>query len=715
VDFCYERREEVIDYVVKKYGEDRVAQIVTFGTMAARGAIRDVGRAINMPYGEVDFIAKQIPMELGMTIKKALEVNKNLNSMYHEKEEVEELIDLAMAVEGLPRHTSTHAAGVVISKEPIREYVPLSRNNDSITTQFTMTELEELGLLKMDFLGLRTLTVIRNAVEQIEVNHNIKIDIDKIDFNCKEVYDLISAGKTEGVFQLESSGMRSFMKELQPRTFEDIIAGISLYRPGPMDFIPKYIKGKNNPLAIEYATDALKPILAATYGCIVYQEQVMQIVRELSGYSLGRSDLVRRAMAKKKAEVMAEERKNFIYGNGKDVPGCVNKGIPVAVAERIFDEMADFAKYAFNKSHAAAYAVIAYQTAWLKAHYPIEFMAALMTSVMDNTDKLKEYIYACREMGIEILSPDINEGFASFSVSNGKIRYGLAAIKNVGRAMIAAIVEERNKNGKFLSMTDFFERMDSGELNKRSIESLIKAGAFDSLGGKRSQYIAVFKQISDNINNRRKKAIEGQIDLFDFGQEDITNEDILPDIEEYPAKVFLQMEKEVLGMYLSGHPLDEYEEELKKNSNVTSYDFINQESEERPVLVDGQVVQLGGMITEKSIKSTRSNQLMAFITLEDLYGSVEIIVFPNKYEEYQKYLNEDEIIYVKGRVSLKEDEDAKLICEEIIPFDKMKDLRKQYNQKLYLKIPASEEKFEVIEKVKEILKTSKGTIPLSSI
>lgn len=712
IDFCYERRQEVIDYVIRKYGEDRVAQIITFGTMSARAVIRDVGRAINMPYAEVDKVAKMIPAELGITIDRALEINGELKALYENDEEVHYLIDMSRRLEGLPRHSSTHAAGVVISKKPIMEYVPLNANEGVITTQFPMTTLEELGLLKMDFLGLRTLTVIRNAVEQIEVNHNIKIDIDKIDFNCKEVYDLISAGKTEGVFQLESSGMRSFMKELQPRTFEDIIAGISLYRPGPMDFIPKYIKGKNNPLAIEYATDALKPILAATYGCIVYQEQVMQIVRELSGYSLGRSDLVRRAMAKKKAEVMAEERKNFIYGNGKDVPGCVNKGIPVAVAERIFDEMADFAKYAFNKSHAAAYAVIAYQTAWLKAHYPIEFMAALMTSVMDNTDKLKEYIYACREMGIEILSPDINEGFASFSVSNGKIRYGLAAIKNVGRAMIAAIVEERNKNGKFLSMTEFFERMDSGELNKRSIESLIKAGAFDSLGGKRSQYIAVFKQISDNINNRRKKAIEGQIDLFDFGQEDITNEDILPDIEEYPAKVFLQMEKEVLGMYLSGHPLDEYEEELKKNSNVTSYDFINQESEERPVLVDGQVVQLGGMITEKSIKSTRSNQLMAFITLEDLYGSVEIIVFPNKYEEYQKYLNEDEIIYVKGRVSLKEDEDAKLICEEIIPFDKMKDLRKQYNQKLYLKIPASEEKFEVIEKVKEILKTSKGTIPV---
>jgi len=712
IDFCYERRQEVIDYVIKKYGEDRVAQIITFGTMSARAVIRDVGRAINMPYAEVDKVAKMIPTELGITIDRALEINSELKALYENDEEVHYLIDMSRRLEGLPRHSSTHAAGVVISKKPIMEYVPLNSNEGVITTQFPMTTLEELGLLKMDFLGLRTLTVIRNALEQIEANYNIKIDIDNIDFNCKEVYDLISVGKTEGVFQVESSGMRTFMKELQPRTFEDIIAGISLYRPGPMDFIPKYIKGKNKPEAIEYATDALEPILSTTYGCIVYQEQVMQIVRELSGYSLGRSDLVRRAMSKKKADVMAEERKNFIYGNGKDVPGCINKGIPEDIAEKIFDEMTDFAKYAFNKSHAAAYAVIAYHTAWLKAHYPIEFMAALMTSVMDNTDKLKEYIYACRDMGIEIISPDINEGIASFSVSNGKIRYGLAAIKNVGRAMISSIVEERNKNGKFISMTDFFERMDSGDLNKRSIESLIKAGAFDSLGGKRSQYIAVFKQIADNINDRRKKTLEGQINLFDFGQEDVIKEDILPDIEEYPPKVFLLMEKEVLGMYLTGHPLDEYEEELKKNSNASSFDFINHESEGKPSLVDGQVVRLGGMITAKSIKSTRKNQLMAFISLEDLYGSIEIIVFPNKYEEYQSYLNEDEIIFVKGRVALKEEEDGKLICEEIIPFDKIKNSREKYNGKLYLKIPASKDKIETIDELTEILKTSKGNIPV---
>ncbi|WP_202813796.1 DNA polymerase III subunit alpha [Defluviitalea phaphyphila] len=712
IDFCYERRQEVIDYVIRKYGEDRVAQIITFGTMSARAVIRDVGRALNMPYAEVDKVAKMIPSELGITIDRALEINHELRNLYENDEKVNYLIDMSKRLEGLPRHSSTHAAGVVISKEPVVEYVPLSASDGNINTQFTMTTLEELGLLKMDFLGLRTLTVIRNAIEQVEANYGIKIDIDNIDFNDPKVYDLISSANTEGVFQLESTGMKNFIKELQPRNIEDIIAGISLYRPGPMDFIPKYIKGKRNPNEIEYTFPALEPILSTTYGCIVYQEQVMQIVRELAGYSLGRSDLVRRAMSKKKADVMAEERKNFIYGNGKEIPGCVNRGVPVKIAEKIFDEMTDFAKYAFNKSHAAAYAVVAYQTAWLKTHYPVEFMAALMTSVMDNTDKIKEYIHACKKMGIDIISPDINESFASFSVSNGKIRYGLAAIKNVGKTMISAIVKERNENGKFISLTDFFERMDSSYLNKRSIESLIKAGAFDSLGGKRKQYLSVYKQISDNIISKRKKIVEGQIDLFDFGDKSINKKDTLPDIEEYPNNILLSMEKEVLGMYLSGHPLEEYKEDLDKNTSAKSLDFIKTDSEDIQKIVDGQIVIIGGMIVHKSIKSTRNNQIMAFITLEDLYGSVEVIVFPKIYEKYINLIKEDEVVYIKGRVSLREDEDGKLICEDIIPFENMKYIKNKQNTKLYLKIPSSKGGIEVVEKIKPILEIYKGDIPV---
>lgn len=713
IDFCYERRQEVIDYVIRKYGEDRVAQIITFGTMSARAVIRDVGRAINMPYAEVDKVAKMIPAELGITIDRALEVNGELRNLYENDERIHYLIDMSKRLEGLPRHSSTHAAGVVISKEPVVEYVPLNSNDGVITTQFTMTTLEELGLLKMDFLGLRTLTVIRSALEQIEVNHNIKIDIDKIDFNDEKVYDLISAAQTEGVFQLESTGMRNFLKELQPRNLEDIIAGNALYRPGPMDFIPKYIKGKRNPEAIEYTCDALEPILKTTYGCIVYQEQVMQIVRDLAGYSLGRSDLVRRAMSKKKADVMAEERKVFVYGNGKDIPGCINRGIPAQTAEKIFDEMTDFAKYAFNKSHAAAYAVVAYQTAWLKTHYPVEFMAALMTSVMDSTDKIKEYIYACKKMGIELMPPDINEGYCDFSVSQGKIRYGLAAIKNVGKNMIHAIVKERKENGKFTSLTDFFERMDTGDLNKRSVESLIKAGVFDSLGGKRSQYLAVYKQILDQIAQQKKKNIEGQMNLFDFGETETVKDDILPDIEEYPSKILLSMEKEVLGMYLSGHPLDEYEEELKKYTDATSLDFIKREEEEgKTSIFDGQIVTIGGMITAKSIKTTRHNQMMAFITLEDLYGSVEVIVFPNIYESNADDLREDEIVYIKGRASVREDEDAKLICEVITPFEKMRTLREESAAKLYLKISKDKGSIEVVEEIKPFLKANRGDMPV---
>ena len=596
VDFCYERRQEVIDYVIEKYGSDRVAQIITFGTMSARAVIRDVGRAINMPYAEVDAIAKMIPMELKITIKKALRMNKELRQLYDSNSDVKYLIDMSMRLEGLPRHASTHAAGVVISKKPVVEYVPLNSNDGVVTTQFAMDTLEDLGLLKMDFLGLRTLTVIQNALDLIEINHNIRIDIDKIPQNDKEVFKLISSANTEGIFQLESAGMKSFMRELRPESIEDIIAGVSLYRPGPMDFIPKYIKGKNEPTSISYTHPSLEPILETTYGCIVYQEQVMRIVRDLGGYSLGRSDLLRRVMGKKEEEVMEKERKVFIYGDS-EIPGCVKNGIPENIANEIFDEMVDFAKYAFNKSHAAAYAAIAYETAWLKTHYPVEFMAALMTSVMDNTDKIKEYIEGCKRMGIEVISPDINEGYGFFSTSDNKIRYGLAAIKNVGKKMIDNMVKERKKNGPFTSMTDFYTRMDSKDTSKRAVESLILAGAFDSLEGNRNQYHKVYDKIANGVSHSRRRNIEGQINLFALGnEEEIENEDVLPEIEEYELKELLAKEKEVLGIYLSGHPLSEYEEQIRRKISANSKDFRLPEDGEERVLLDGQKAIIGGKI-----------------------------------------------------------------------------------------------------------------------
>ncbi|MGL4790482.1 MAG: DNA polymerase III subunit alpha, partial [Anaerotignaceae bacterium] len=561
IDFCYERRQEVIDYVINKYGESHVAQIITFGTLAARAAIKDVGRALAMPYADVDRVSKMIPFEIGITIKKALSANSELRTLYEEDQQVKTLIDMSKSLEGLPRHSSTHAAGVVICKEPVMEYVPLNSNDGAITTQYTMTVLEELGILKMDFLGLRTLTVIQNAVKEIKRNYGIDIDIDNLPEDDPKVYDLISQGKTEGVFQLESAGMKSFMKSLMPSRLEDLIAGISLYRPGPMDFIPKYVRGKNSTEKVVYTTPMLEKILEPTYGCIVYQEQVMQIVRDLAGYSLGRSDLVRRAMSKKKASVMEEERKNFVFGVGEEVVGCVRNGIAQSEAEKIFDEMTDFAKYAFNKSHAACYAVVGYQTAWLKTYYPVEFMAALMTSVMDNFAKVSEYIEECKKMGVEVLPPDINQGFPSFSVVEGKIRFGLAAIKSVGKATINAIVKERDESGKFKSLTDFLKRMEQKELNKRAIESFIKAGAFDSLGGKRSQYMAIYKGVLDGITSSRKNNIEGQLDLFSFnmGEEEQPNiSDNLPNIDEFPQKEKLAMEKEVLSIYVSGHPLAEH-------------------------------------------------------------------------------------------------------------------------------------------------------------
>ena len=672
IDFCYERRQEVIDYVINKYGESHVAQIITFGTLAARAAIKDVGRALDMPYADVDKVSKMIPVEIGITIKKALNMNNELLKIYNENKDIKYLIDMSMKLEGLPRHSSTHAAGVVICKEPVMEYVPLNSNDGSITTQYTMTTLEELGLLKMDFLGLRTLTVIQNAVKEIKRNYDVDIDIDNLPDDDKNVYDMISQGKTEGVFQLESPGMKVFMRELQPNCIEDLIAGISLYRPGPMDFIPKYVKGKNNKNDIKYTHKSLEPILNTTYGCIVYQEQVMQIVRELAGYTLGRSDIVRRAMSKKKASVMEQERKNFIYGIENEVPGCVKNGIPIEIAEKIFEEMTDFAKYAFNKSHAACYAIIGYQTAWLKYHYPLEFMAALMTSVMDNTTKVSGYIEECKRMGIELLPPDINEGFSNFSVSNGKIRFSLSAIKNVGKNTVKSIILDREKNGLYKSLTDFCKRIDSKEINKRCIESLIKAGAFDSLGGKRKQYIEVYKTILDGIGQSKKNNIEGQLNLFDLGfnsDENFSNiDDILPNISEYEENKLLNMEKEVIGIYISGHPLSSYENIIKKKTSCSSIDFML-DTRENTILSkkvnDNDFVIVGGIISNITKKFTKTNKQMAFITLEDMYGTIEVVVFPNIYEKFKNMINEESIVIIKGKANISYEEDSKIICESI--------------------------------------------------
>lgn len=673
VDFCFERRQEVIDYVVEKYGKDRVVQIVTFGTMAARGVIRDVGRVMDLPYAQCDAIAKMIPEELNITIDKALKMNPELKNLYTTDETVRKLIDMSRRLEGLPRHTSMHAAGVVISQKSVDEYVPLARASDgSIVTQFTMTTLEELGLLKMDFLGLRTLTVIQKAVKLIEKNKGISLDMDHVDYNDKAVYDMLGAGKTEGVFQLESAGMTSFMKELKPESLEDVIAGISLYRPGPMDFIPQYIEGKNNPESIHFLCPQLEPILSATYGCIVYQEQVMQIVRSLGGYTLGRSDLVRRAMSKKKAAVMEKERQNFVYGNEEEgVPGCVNRGISEEIANKIYEQMMDFAKYAFNKSHAAAYAVVAYQTAYLKCHFPVEFMAALMTSVIDNPPKVAGYILSSRRMGIAILPPDINKGDSTFSVDGGGIRYGLSAIKSIGKPVIEAIVAERDQRGAFTSLRDFIERMTGKDVNKKAIENFIKAGAFDELPGNRRQKMMVYAQILDAIVQEKKNMMAGQMSLFDFvSEEEKTAYEIhMPDVEEYPKEAKLAFEKEVLGIYISGHPLEEYETCWRKNISAVTTDFMPDEESGQPKVRDGQQVIVGGMITEKTIKYTKTNKVMAFLTLEDLLGTVEIVVFPRDYEKNVRLMEIDEKVFIKGRVSVEEERASKLICESMYSFE----------------------------------------------
>ncbi|HOM03091.1 MAG TPA: DNA polymerase III subunit alpha [Acetivibrio sp.] len=738
IDFCFERRQEVIDYVVQKYGKDRVAQIITFGTMAARAVIRDVGRALDIPYGDVDVIAKMIPFQIGMNIEKAMELNPELHQRYNEDERIRELIDTAKLLEGMPRHASTHAAGVVISKEPLTEYVPLQKSEDSITTQFTMGLLEELGLLKMDFLGLRTLTVIRDAVALVNKNHNKDIKIDELRMDDPNVFKLIGEGRTAGVFQLESAGMTQFMKELQPASLEDIIAGISLYRPGPMDQIPRYIRNKNNPELVKYDHPLLENILNVTYGCMVYQEQVMQIVRDLAGYSMGRSDLVRRAMAKKKISVMEQERKNFIYGIDDDngniiVKGAIRNGVDEATANKIFDEMMDFASYAFNKSHAAAYAVIAYQTAWLKCYYPVEFIAALLNSFMGSSDKISQYVHECRKLEIEVLPPDINESDVRFTVVNGKIRFGLAAVKNVGENAVRTIIGERNKGGNYRSFRDFLERIDGKDVNKRCIESLIKSGAFDSLGVYRSKLLAVYEKMMDGISSLRKKNMEGQLSIFDMASnaDALKNgenqnlypddDNIYPDIAEYSPKMLLSMEKEMLGLYISGHPLSEFEKEIGEIVTLYSKDMAaNSEESNEAIsmdgmknLKDGMIVTVGGIITAKKSKTTKNNNLMAFVTLEDLYGTMEIIVFPAVLERFSSLIEVENIVLIKGSISIKEEEQPKIICEEVRPLRKgdMEILPKKRAEKLYLRVEENMDS-ELMEAMLCMLKFFGGNTPV---
>lgn len=709
IDFCVERRQEVIDYVSDKYGKDRVVQIVTFGTMAARGVIRDVGRVMDLPYAFVDNIAKQIPTEPGITIEKAIKMNPELRSMYESDDSIKRLIDMSKRLEGLPRHTSMHAAGVVISSKSVDEFVPLSRATDgSVTTQFTMNTLEELGLLKMDFLGLRNLTVIQNAVRLIQKSQNAKLDIDQIDLDDKRVLESLGTGKTDGVFQLESPGMKSFMKELKPQSLEDIIAGISLYRPGPMDFIPAYIRGKNNRASITYDCPQLEEILASTYGCIVYQEQVMQIVRDLAGYTLGRSDMVRRAMSKKKTAVMEKERRNFVYGNSQEgVPGCISKGIAEAVANKIFDDMIDFAKYAFNKSHAAAYAVISYQTAYLKYYYPLEYMAALMTSVMDNNSKVSEYILTCRQMKIQVLPPSVNEGESGFSVSNGAIRYGLAAIKSVSQVFIEKLCEERSERGSFISLKDFLTRMADREINKRVVENLIKGGALDHMGGTRKQCMMIYAGIMDAVAQEKKNSMAGQITLFDLVNEEqkADFEVKLPDVGEYSKEMYLAFEKEVLGVYISGHPLEEYEEKWRRNISRVTTEFLIDEETGQSKVTDGEIAIVGGMIVDKTIKYTKNNKTMAFITLEDLVGTLEIVIFPRDYEKNSQRLNIDDKVFIRGRCSTEEEKNGKLICEKIYAFDENK-------KELWLQFTEKEAYEQKEVTLMELMKSSDGNCPV---
>ena len=678
VDFCYERRQEVIDYVARKYGRDHVSQIITFGTMSARMVIRDVGRALDFPYAETDKLAKMVPFEIHITIEKAIEQNRELRELYEQNEEIHKLLDIAMGLEGMPRQASTHACGVVITKDPVDSYVPLYVNDGAISTQYTMTILEQLGLLKMDFLGLRTLTVIQDAINLVKENRGIDVQFDE-SMNDPKVYKLWGEGKSVGIFQFESAGMTNFMKELKPDSLEDIIAGVSLYRPGPMDQIPRYIKNKLNPEHAEYTHPALEPILKVTYGCMVYQEQVMQIVRDLAGYSLGRADLVRRAMGKKKLDVMAKEREIFINGQVDEdeniiVPGCVRNGIDSESANKIFDEMAEFAKYAFNKSHAAAYAVVSYRTAYLKAYYPEEMMAATLNSYLGNLDKIPLYIDECRRMNIEILKPDVNESSTRFTVHDNKIRFGLGSIKNVGVAVIDAIVAERTKNGLFISFTDFCERVQEEAVNRKCIESLIKAGAFDSFGQTRSTLLASFETIIDTIQDTARKSYKGQVSMFDLDSMDSEDKEELKytftELKEFEDKELLSMEKEMLGIYISGHPLAKIREQIIKATNIDTMKMAEIKEEldntgNTSKYNDGQFVKYAGIISSIKKKYTKNNKLMAFATIEDLYGQAEIIIFENAYTNAANLLVNDSIVLVEGRLSIREDDGVKIVAREI--------------------------------------------------
>jgi len=721
-DFCYERRQEVIDYVVDKYGVDNVSQIITFGTMAPRVCIRDVGRAMNYSYGEVDRIAKMIPAVLNITIDKALELNPELKEVYESDERVKTLIDVSKDLEGIPRHSSTHAAGVVIASKPLVNYVPLQKNDESIVSQFDMTTLEELGLLKMDFLGLRTLTVMSDAVKMIKENRGVDIDLDKINFEDKEVYKMIGEGKTAGVFQLESPGMTSFMKELKPDSLEDIIAGISLYRPGPMAEIPKYVERKQNPEKVTYETPELEEILNVTYGVMVYQEQVMEIVRKLAGYSMGRSDLVRRAMSKKKHKVMEEERLNFIHGivdeNGKvEVPGCKRNGISEEAANRIFDQMMDFASYAFNKSHAAAYAVIGYQTAYLMKYYPVETTAAMLNSVMGTSEKIAHYINFAESLGIEVLPPDINESYSKFTVKGDKIRFGLAAIKNVGLNVVDNIVVSRNEKGEFESLMDFINKIDLSGINKRAIESLIKAGALDRFNVFRSKLLAVYEKILDGVSSEKKRNIDGQISLFGLEEEVIAAPEITyPNIKEFSKKNMLAMEKEMTGLYLSGHPLDEYAYSLKVQTSTDiekvykSYEFIKESYGNieipKDLIQDDDKIIMGGILSYVNFKVTRNNTMMAFLTLEDLTGNMEVIVFPRTLDRVRENIKEDALVIIKGRISIKDDELPKIICESIEPLEKVN------SSKVYIRVEDIKEGKALISELKKMPEEYKGDTPI---
>lgn len=680
VDFCYERRQEVIDYVARKYGADHVSQIITFGTLQAKGCIRDVGRVLGMSYQDTDAVAKAIPFDLGMTLEKALTLSPLLKTMYDEQPEVHRLIDTAMTLEGMPRHASTHAAGVLITGKPVMEYVPLQRNDEVITTQYPMGTIERLGLLKMDFLGLRTLTVIRDTLDMLR-EQGIDMKPEDIPRDDPAVYEMISAGDTDGVFQLEGGGMRTFLTNMKPTCFEDIIAAISLYRPGPMESIPRYIQGKQNPSSIHYETEKLRPILDVTYGCMVYQEQVMQIVRDLAGYSYGRSDLVRRAMAKKKHKVMAQEREYFIHGKLNDdgtidVPGCVRNGVPEEVASHLYDEMTAFASYAFNKSHAAAYAVVCIETAWLKRYHPVPFMAAILNSVYGNPAKIAAYIQYCRSRGIAILPPDVNRSQWKFTVAKAPdgqlgILFGLGAVKTVGQGAVDAIIRER-KNGAYRDIFDFCRRIDTSECNKRVVESLIKAGAFDGMGGNRPQLLAVFESAMDVNSSLRKQTVDGQISLFDmaFGGAPLVQENhTLPSLPDYPLRQRLALEKEIAGVYITGHPLDDYRDVLGKLPFSTADLDGLEEREDRGLSLDGQIVDMGGILTEVKGKATKKGAYMGFITLEDLTGQIECLVFPKVYERYQGMMAVDDLVVLHGRLSIREEEAPKLLVEKLIPLE----------------------------------------------